>query len=222
MFQKKDGLSVGEAVYASLRHDIVFGLLTPSSKLKLDALKVAYRASVTTIREVLNRLISEGFVVAEEQRGYFVAPASKSELREVADARILLEGYALELSIRAGNIEWEAQVIAAHHKLSRMEQRIAAGDLSALEQRTVYDGQFHTALIQSCHSRELLNIHDKIFDRHVRYLVLNHSHRGAETAGEHLALRDAALERNINSARSILRDHIEQGVEYTLANFQKV
>ena len=61
------------------------------SKLKLDGLRERYQASMSTLRETLNRLASEGFVLAEEQRGFFVAPVSKEDLSEVAELRILLE-----------------------------------------------------------------------------------------------------------------------------------
>ena len=50
--------------------DIIFGQLVPGSKLKLEFIKSQYEASVSTLREALNRLASEGFVVAEEQRGF--------------------------------------------------------------------------------------------------------------------------------------------------------
>jgi DNA-binding GntR family transcriptional regulator len=56
------------------------------------------KASLSTLRETLNRLSSEGFVAAEEQRGFFVTPISKADLREVATMRILLECFALEES----------------------------------------------------------------------------------------------------------------------------
>ena len=64
--------NVGTSTYAKIKRDIIFGELAPGIKLKLDALKNRYSASVSTLRETLNRLASEGFVRAEEQRGFFV------------------------------------------------------------------------------------------------------------------------------------------------------
>ncbi len=65
------------------------------------------------MRELLNRLASEGLVVAEAQRGFEVAPASATEFREIAALRLLLEGHALALSFAAGDLDWEARVVAA-------------------------------------------------------------------------------------------------------------
>ncbi|MGB0797542.1 MAG: GntR family transcriptional regulator, partial [Paracoccaceae bacterium] len=68
--------TVGLSTYEKIKHDIIFGILEPGSKLKLDPLKARYSTSISTLRETLSRLASEGFVDAEEQRGFFVTPVS--------------------------------------------------------------------------------------------------------------------------------------------------
>ncbi|MGO7668283.1 GntR family transcriptional regulator, partial [Rhizobium ruizarguesonis] len=61
-----------------MRADIIFGRLAPGQKLKLESLKEYYETSISTLREVLNRLSSEGLVVAEGQKGFEVSPVSVS------------------------------------------------------------------------------------------------------------------------------------------------
>ena len=68
--------TIGENVYRRIRTDIIFGRAKPGQKLRLDRLKDEYQASVSTLREILNRLSSEGLVLAEGQRGFEVAPVS--------------------------------------------------------------------------------------------------------------------------------------------------
>jgi DNA-binding GntR family transcriptional regulator len=53
--------TVGSSTYERIKKDIIFGNLAPGSKLKLDGLKEQYDASVSTLRETLNRLSSDGF-----------------------------------------------------------------------------------------------------------------------------------------------------------------
>ena len=72
--------TISSITYDLIKKDIIFGKLKPSSKLKLDNLKNNYKASLSTIRETLNRLASEGFVQAEEQRGFFVNSFSENDL----------------------------------------------------------------------------------------------------------------------------------------------
>src|SRR5918995_3230178 len=100
-------VSVGEKAYRRIRSDIVFGRLLPGKRLKLDSLKSDYGPSVSTLREILNRLSSERLVLAEGQKGFEVAPVSVTNLREIAALRQMLEGHALEQSFRSGDMEWE-------------------------------------------------------------------------------------------------------------------
>ncbi|MGO8205226.1 GntR family transcriptional regulator, partial [Rhizobium ruizarguesonis] len=71
-------------------------------------LKESYETSISTLREVLNRLSSEGLVVAEGQKGFEVSPVSVSDLKETAALRLLLETHALQVLGPAG-------VAGCHH-----------------------------------------------------------------------------------------------------------
>ena len=208
--------SIGESAYRQIRTDILFGRLHPGEKLKLDRLKSQYGASVSTLREILNRLASEGLVVAEGQRGFEVAPVSPENLREIAALRQLLECYALELSFAVGDIDWEARVVSAHHKLRQMELRMMEGDRSVTQQWKQYDWEFHQALISACGSRVLMDTHASIFDKYLRYQMISLTFRGQIAADEHKALLEAALRRDSATAQDILRRHVAAGVEHGL------
>src|SRR6187401_3519198 len=145
--------TIGDDGYRRIRADIVLGRLLPGQKLKLDGLKESYRVSVSTLREILSRLASEGLVLAEGRRGFEVAPVSAGDLKELAGLRLLLESHAMEQSFARGDMEWEGRVVSAHHKLAATERAmLTAGDDPELRKR--YDGEFHQALISSCGSRE--------------------------------------------------------------------
>ena len=85
--------TVGENTYELIKKDIIFGVLPPLKKLKLQELKKIYNASVSTLREILSRLTGDGFVFSEEQKGFYVSPVSKSDLIEIANLRILIESH---------------------------------------------------------------------------------------------------------------------------------
>jgi DNA-binding GntR family transcriptional regulator len=208
--------TIGESAYQRIRSDIVFGRLPPGRKLKLDRLRDDYGASVSTLREILNRLQSERLVVAEGQKGFEVAPVSIANLREIAALRQLLEGKALEQSFRAGDMEWEGRIVAAHHRLSRMEERMAQGDRSGTEEWKHYDWQFHQALISACGSKMLIDTHAAVFDKYLRYQMLALSYRGEIAAREHALLLECALKRDAAKAREVLTQHVAGGVEHAL------
>jgi DNA-binding GntR family transcriptional regulator len=217
---KHPGQTVGATTYQRIKHDIVFGLLPPGSKVKLDDLKRRYEASLPTLREALNRLASEGFVDAQEQRGFFVTPVSGADLAEIAELRILLECHALRLSIANGDTEWEGRLVAAHHKLHLMEQRLLAGDESGKETWKRYDWEFHQAMISNCQSANLLALHRTLFEKYLRYQMLVLTHRGELAAEEHRAMLDRALARDADGASEILKTHINGGLEHTVNAMQ--
>ncbi|MGB7855041.1 MAG: GntR family transcriptional regulator [Pseudolabrys sp.] len=209
--------TAGERVYRRLRNDIIFGRLAPAQKLKLEALKDSYGISISTLRELLNRLTSEGLIVAESARGFEVAPVSAENFRELANLRLLLESHALRRSFALGDIDWEGRVVAAHHKLAMMEKRTLAGDRRGLEVLKRYDSEFHQSLLSACGSRVLLDCHAAVFDKYVRYLMIAIVFRSAASA-EHQKLLECALNRDAKTAQSLLATHITDCVSYTLAN----
>lgn len=217
MLQQTVNETIAESSYRRIRADIIFGRLAPGQKLKLDALKESYDTSISTLREILNRLSSEGLVLAEGQRGFQVCPVSVTDLKEIAALRLLLETHALEQSFAQGDMEWEARLVSAHYKLASLERLMATGDASRAEDWKRYDWEFHQALISACGSKLLIETHSVIFDKYLRYQMVALSYRGDVASREHQALLDAALGRNADAAKQILAAHIEGGVEHALA-----
>ena len=212
----KQPSTIGASTYQRIKRDIIFGELQPGSKLKLDALKERYSASLSTLRETLNRLASDGFVEAPEQRGFLVTPVSREDLTEISELRVLLECHALEMSIENGDTDWEGNLVAAHHKLHLMEQQLLKGDESQKETWKRYDWEFHQAMIAACNSKNLLSLHSIVYDKYLRYQMLVLTYRGEEAVMEHKGMFDAALARDADKAKKLLVDHIRNGLAHTL------
>lgn len=211
--------SIGGTTYSQIKTDIIFGVLAPGAKLKLEALKAQYHTSNSTLRETLNRLSSDGFVVAEEQRGFFVKPVSREDLIEISQLRILLEGHALRQSIAHGDAEWEGNLVAAHHKLSLVEKRLLDDQLPDKKSWKQYDWEFHLALIKACDGPNILQLHGKLFDQYLRYQMLVLTNRGAVAVDEHKQMLEAALNRDIDRSLQLLDEHVRGGLEHTLREF---
>jgi len=208
--------TVAESVYRRIRNDVIFGRLAPGQKLTLDRMRDSYGTSIGTLREVFNRLSSEGFIIAEASRGFEVTPTSATNLREIAAMRLLLECHAVRESFKAGDIEWEGRVVSAHHKLSSMEKRMrAAGDRSHVEEWKRYDRAFHQALIAACGSAVLLEMHGGIYDRYLRYLILAAVFR-TEAVAEHRRLLECALARDWKAAQAVLTSHVQDCVDHMI------
>ena len=207
--------TVGQSTFQTIKEDIIFGNLKPGLKLKLGVLKDQYSASVSILRETLNRLASEGFVEAKDQRGFYVATTSKEDFLEIANLRILLECYALELSIKNGDSEWEGNLVSAHHKLSLAEKEIQTNHYYEKNIWKKCEHDFHRALIHACDSKNLLSLHSTLYDKYFRYEMLLLTFQGKEDT-EHQDMLNAALNRDVKLAQKLLKNHIQSAEEYLI------
>ncbi|WP_370285488.1 GntR family transcriptional regulator [Pseudooceanicola nanhaiensis] len=215
---ERDGESVGDSVLRRLRFDIIRGKLRPGERLRLERLRETYNVSVTTLREILSRLAVEGFVVAEGQRGFEVAPVDDASLRDICELRLLLECHALRRSMELGSLDWEAQVVSAHHKLQSVEGRLMSGNPSSVEQWVQFDWDFHHSTVAACDMPALMSTHSNVFDRYLRYHLLALDFRGKPAADEHRRLRDLVVARETDAAVDLLTSHVRAGMEHILAS----
>jgi DNA-binding GntR family transcriptional regulator len=214
MASSADAVAISDRIYTRIRTDVILGRLAPGQRLTLDRMRDTYGTSIGTLREVLNRLSSEGLIAAEGARGFEVAPASIENLRDVASVRLLLECHALRESLEAGDLEWEGRIVAAHHKLAILERRMVSGDHRESDAWKRYDAAFHNALISACGSKLLLEMHSSIYDKYLRYLVLADVFRGKVAANEHRKLLEYGLARDWKSAQRTLMTHVQDCVAH--------
>ena len=212
--------TVSSNTYEIIKRDIIFGVLPPLKKLKLQELKINYNISISILREILSILCGDGFVVSEEQKGFRVSPVSKSDLLEIAKLRILIESDALKLSIENSNPEWEGSLLSAHHKLSLYESEIIQNKNDDRMNWKKYDSEFHQTLVKNCGSKNLVELHKLIFDKYLRYQLLVLTFRGKGSIDEHKKLLDFSLNKNFVNAQIILKEHIENGIYHAEKNFK--
>jgi GntR family transcriptional regulator, carbon starvation induced regulator len=197
---------------ARLREDIVGGVLAPDRKLVLDELRRSYDVGTSPLREALAQLAAEGLVRGESQRGYWVASISLDEAADVFAMRKHLECRALDLALRDGDDTWEAEVLAAHHRLARIDdvrERERGFPSDEWERR---HRVFHFALLAAARSpwtwRFLPQIYDQA-DRYRRVAGLAHGEQRPRTA-THRDLADAVVARDRQAALDRLESHLDE------------
>ena len=199
-----------EAAYATLRGDLLSCRLPPGEKLNIASLSTRLGVSLGAVREALSRLSAEGLVIAATNRGYSVAPVSETELLDLTSTRIELESACLLRSIRAGGVDWETGIIAAHHRLSRTPERVA-GDANRISDAWAEaHKEFHSALVSACDSAWRMRLRSFLYDQTERYRRLSVPALSQERdlAGEHRALMDASLARDEERAMQLLAAHL--------------
>ena len=210
--------SLTEFAYRRLREDIIAGYFSPGAKLQIDELKARYGLSASPVREALSRLISQGFVATESQRGFRVAPMSAADLADITLARQVIESAALALAMRKGDDAWEGEVLSAFHKLDRHVRRLGGGPVQDLAAFSELHKAFHAALIAACGSPRLLEEQSRLYDQAERYRHgMMHSYltdAQIDLMAEHRALMETVLARDSDAALSLLHDHMGRTYEF--------
>jgi DNA-binding GntR family transcriptional regulator len=199
-----------EATYLRLRRDIIEGRLAPNTKLRVEHLKDDYEIGAGTLREALSLLLSDALVISEGQRGFYVSPISLEDLVDITRQRVLLECEALRQSIADGGPDWEAELIAAHRRLERMEKAQGGAKKKNAAEWELRNRQFHEALIGACSSRWLRYMIGLLYRQaeRYRYLTIVHSARPRKVHDEHTAIFRSALDRDVDGAVRALEEHI--------------
>jgi GntR family transcriptional regulator, carbon starvation induced regulator len=211
--------SMTAKVFAQLRRNILEARFAPGTKLRLDDLRIEYEVSLSPLREALSRLAAEGLVIADDQRGFRVAPASLADLDDLTMLRCEIEGLALARSVELGDDGWEADLVRAHHHLLLLA--VPSGETlagSALEWESRHHA-FHEALAAGCQSPRVLQLRSQLFDQFNRYLRIGLTVVGAtrDAQSEHKALVDAALARDSKRCVELIHMHIRLTAEVVRA-----
>jgi len=207
--------SLTAQVFESLRSDIIACRIAPNARLRLDELRERFGVAASPVREALMRLEAEGWATLEQNRGFRAAPVSKPHLFDLAATRIEIEEVALKWAIERAGVQWEAEVLAAFHRLAREPKY---GDGAGAEVSEVWKRahrSFHRALVSGCASPTLCAIHTTLFDQGERYVALSIMHKASprNDVDEHRAIMEAAIARDATRTVHLNRKHVEKTAE---------
>jgi DNA-binding GntR family transcriptional regulator len=205
------GATLTEDVYRRLRADLLACRLMPGQKLKIDELCERLGAGSSAVREALSRLAADGFVVVEPQRGFRVTPLSFDELRDLTNVRCRIEGLCIRDSIEHGDIDWETNLIAALHRLSRTPERVPSDPQRYSDPFAVAHTAFHHAVVAACASPWLLRLREQLFAQHERYrwISMPLAQVARDLEAEHSGIAKAAIARRADEAVERMTAHLQ-------------
>ncbi len=200
---------LSEQVHAHLRTAIMRGDHAPGAALKPQDLARDQGVSLAVVREALVRLVGEGLADRLPNRGFAVPEFSDRRWQEIAEARRTIEPVLLRLSIARGDVDWEARVRAAHHRLARTPAFAPAEGAYYTEAWSEAHRRFHRTLLEACGNPVLMETFDRLWT--VSELARRWSaHRNPDRDGaeEHRRLEEAALSRDADAAAAVLVRHL--------------
>ncbi|MZG19370.1 FCD domain-containing protein [Streptomyces sp. SID5914] len=213
--EKRQGRSLGEDVYGSIRRGVLRGVYAPGERLRLSELARENGVSLSVVREAVARLASEQLLEATPQHGVRVRPLSITDLLDLAWTRTEIESLALRQAIAKGDLAWETSLVASHHTLAGTPMFLDNGSLN--EDWMAAHDAFHAALAAGCGSARLLALRRQLFDASELYrywanLAFGSGMRGEhgkQAMKEHKEILDAALSRDADRAVELITRHLQ-------------
>lgn len=211
--------SLTQRTYDGLRADVLAGRFTPGQRLRPSELAAAHGVSLNVVREALNRLAGERIVRASPQQGFAVVATSSADLADLTEVRGLVETAALRRSIEHGDLGWESELVAAHHRLANTPMTTPGDDEVLSDEWARAHSAFHAATMSGCGSPRLIEMAADLGECAALYRHWSHRYDGGrrDVAGEHRAIFEAAVARDADLACRRHLDHIQRTADIVAA-----
>lgn len=205
-------------VAASIREDILAGVLEPGAALRQDMLADRYAVSSIPVREALRQLEAQGLVTVSAHRGGFVRGMSEAEADEIFFLRRQIEPDLVARAVAAAATdafkEAERLFKEMNDELTRNGPTAAFGDLH---------WRFHRAIYSPSGREQSISLLDRLYIQSERYirLHLRSKIRAPRSKKEHKTLLDACLAGRSREAAKLVRAHIEGTADDLKKSFGK-
>jgi DNA-binding GntR family transcriptional regulator len=158
--------TLAERTYVQLREDIITIRLAPGTLLRETELMRRLNVGRTPVREALQRLQRDGFVIVIARRGTFVSKIDISDLTAIYEARARIESWATKLAAERLR---ESERRVAQELLGELKAITAPLELDAL---LALDRRIHRFIYRSAKNPYLFDTLDHYHNLSLRILYV--------------------------------------------------
>ena len=194
----------GGSIYELIREDIIQGRLSPNSRLKVSDLARRHGTSTNPVREALQQLRGEGFVIFSPNRGARVRPIDEDFVRNIFEIEVLIEPFLTRWFVGIATEQMVAELHEVQHRIEELNFR-DQGQHSALDTR------FHRLMYERHYNRHAVELwwkHRQILAAISRTFPFSLSRRTAILA-EHRELLSAIQRQDADGAGAVIAAHVE-------------
>ena len=206
-----------DTVYDRLLDLLTWGELSPESSLPIDGLAAQLGVSPTPVREALARLEATGLVKRKARCGYRVAaPMSQAQMRELVDARLVLEVGAVERAmLNFDELLPDLENAFERHKQSAnriLNLSQSDNEREAIRQYFADDWLFHEVILNHCGNRYIVHAVESLSFRvhRMRQTIGSGVSDAADALLEHKKILEAARTKNPAAAASAMTMHLQK------------
>lgn len=194
-----DGELLADRAYVELRDQIVTLALPPGAPINEERLGRELQLGRTPLREAIKRLALENLICVYPRRGTFVTEINITDLADISDVRVQLEGHAAYRAAQRLTAEQRAELDGLLERVSTPSGALM--ELDAEVHRFVYRCAGNPYLRETL--ERYLNLSLRIW-----YLVLGRLPHLFERVLEHRELLLAIRNGDAHAARGIAADHV--------------
>ncbi|AGZ32992.1 GntR family transcriptional regulator [Pseudomonas sp. SWI6] len=197
-----------------LRSAILDGRLPPGTALRQQELATLFGVSRMPVREALRQLEAQSLLKVEMHKGAVVAPLIGEDAVDTYELRVLLESEALRQSIPLLNADDIAQ---ARGYIQQLESETSHAEIGRLNRL------LHMALYNKAPNQKLLRLIENELNEEERFLRFHLSSMGLGklTQDDHNALVDAASDKLVDEAVTVLEKHLNTAARVIRAYLDK-
>jgi DNA-binding GntR family transcriptional regulator len=196
---------LADRAYADLRDRIVTLRIAPGAPIDEDVLGSELGIGRTPVREAIKRLALENLVTVFPRRGTFASEINITDLADICDVRVQLEGHA---AFRAAQRITPAQREELDGLLDELDRSQGSDDTEALMGLDTRVHRFVHGCTGNPYLEETLGRYFNLSLR-IWYLVLDRLPHLFARVHEHRDLLDAIADGDADRARAIVAEHIE-------------
>lgn len=204
-----------QSAYEDIRLQIIEEKLLPGQWLIERELCEAYSLSRTPVREILWKLVADGFLEQESNRGFSVRRLGLEQIFEIYQAREAVEGMAARLACRKGSEAFRAA-------LQELKKKIMDTNIESSPSEGIALGrQLHNAIMEAARNSVLGEMHKKL--NNLVALTSNITKRSAaieKASGfAHLDIIEAIIEQDEEKSERLMRTHLRETCRQVVDQF---
>lgn len=199
-------VSYKDRVYSELKDAIIAHRLKPGEAINERMLAEEMGISRTPVREALQMLEKEGWILTEPWKGTYVLDMTEQDIQEVFNLRMVLEPLVLELIINKMD-EKNGRIIS-----DILQKQVESWKESGAQEFINIDRNFHMSLANLTGSKRLIQILSDLSDmmRRLGIEVMAQAGRHQEVLNEHMKVIEALLAKNLPAAKKAMLNHLEK------------